>query len=1802
MTVEANLVNKNESRYQTDAYDGPKKRAARVHYDADGPTSTLIELLDAGGLNIVFTSKDDCMITPGNGFQLTGPGASSSRAGFAFIGASPDDTYAGSTVSARGIPTDIWVRNVTDVELFPGSSVDYDLAFEYSTPGWGLRAKPAPIRATVRGTSDFPTPHDFYHVYEFINYNEPESVDQYFKLPAPVSFNAANLKGFCNATAITDPAQKTLLLGLSVDNGGAYCDGTADPTKAHPFPELPNVFEVTVAANIVEKNYTSYMREFFDGSNDRIAFMTSNSQINRFEEQRRIELGEDLINIVWTLNDDGTLFCEANAVTDQFVDARTRSANNFLESEPGDKYCGSRITRGIPTDVWVRNKTTVLPFGAGEIGYNLAFEFSKPGSWDFPINPSPVRAYLDGFVSNAEGSSQFSHIYDFYDFKIPEYSPLAPFEVPLPFSFDENDLEGYCNATALKTDAQKAAVLKLPVQSRLTCTALPEEAKDAPLLPDQYEVRLELNVVDDQNSDEKFTSYQHDFYDGPNNRVATTIYTPSFEHRIELGDADVVVKYDLEGNCKITNRDFEDGIGSIRTRTPHVADRLTGAMQSPNAFIGARPEDSFCGSSVTRGIPTDVFARDGNVTLPDGETFRYSAQFEYSKPGWEMRTNAVPVRAHFEGYASNDGDGYNFRHFVDYFDFNDKPLFIGLNFQLPLPVSFDPAATKGYCNAATITDAADKTAVLGLSVRGGGAFCDGNFEGDDKPNPFPELPNVYDLTIAATILEKNYTSYMREIFDGPNDRIAFEFSNSQLQPDESQKRIELGKELINIIWSEDATTGAITCEANLVTDRFVDSRQRSANNILARDDGEKYCGQRVTRGVPTDVWVRNTSRTLPFGSIGINLAYEFSQPGWDLTSNPSPIRATLAGFTSNLEGSTQFNHIYDFFDFKFPDSTEKSFEVPLPFSFDANDLEGYCNATALKTDAQKAAVLKLPVRSRVTCAASEDKLPPVLPDTYEVRLEFNVVDDQAIDEKFTSYQHDFYDGPNKRIATTTYSPVFEHRIELGDADVAVTYDLEGNCKITALDDLSSLGTVRKRTPHVADRLTGALVTPNAFIGARPEDTYCSSTTTRGIPTDVFTRSGNATLPDGNNIRYDAQFEYSQPSWELRTSGVPVRAHFEGYMSNNGDGFNFRHFIDYFDFNDKPLLLERAFALPLPVSFLANDAEGYCDASSLVTPEQKAAAMSLSVRNGLPTCDADVASVKQHPMPSLPNRYEVQVEFSIIEGREGDEKFTSNQQDWFDGEKNRIATSIFTPKFQHIIELGDADVVATYDLEGNCRLGPNTFSGSPFDDLRHFSLHISQFDGSNPGSYIGANPADEYCTSTVSRGIPTDVFIRKIDTGNVSLTNTFEFSQAGWELRDTPAPVRGRWEGYRFPEDGSAPYNFKHQVEYSNYIENPAFIDFAFQLPYRLNFDKNATNVKGFCDATALTTEKQKAAARALNVRGKLNCLDPSDPIVKSKPHPLPVLPGRFELNAETNLLNENRTTYQKEYYDGPNGRIAAWRMQPEFDYTIELVDAGVMIQWSRDFMNDCVALPTVDAYLVDNATGRLASSTAAIGALPTDQYCAPSEARGIPTEAWFRNSSAPGPQGGEIQYEYHVEFAQKNWGLLEESTQVPVRITFEGYSTFQFADGNDFKVVDGYNFKNVYELYAYHQPFDEYWDRHFEVPLAFSFDPDNVAGFCNATLLKLPEHRAAVQALRVRNPLSGAAGSKCSSSSSSKKKKEIDMTLTYIVAAAALLIGMALGAAIYFQVCKCLCGQDDTDVDKAIEVTAQKKQGSAQWA
>lgn len=250
---------------------------------------------------------------------------------------------------------------------------------------------------------------------------------------------------------------------------------------------------------------------------------------------------------------------------------------------------------------------------------------------------------------------------------------------------------------------------------------------------------------------------------------------------------------------------------------------------------------------------------------------------------------------------------------------------------------------------------------------------------------------------------------------------------------------------------------------------------------------------------------------------------------------------------------------------------------------------------------------------------------------------------------------------------------------------------------------------------------------------------------------------------------------------------------------------------------------------------------------------------------------------------------------------------------------------------------------------------------------------------------------------------------------------------------------------------------------------------------------------------------------------------------------VPLLPDRYTLTVEANIVNSRFSVYQREIYDYPNDRARFDVQQPEaFVHVIDLVGPRVLLSWTTTDgvmrPDNCVATPSNgDPFFVSDDAGNLRTSNDFLGSSPDDEYLGPSTARGITTDAFLHNTT---------NYTIVTEYSS-DW--LSPFGSVPVRATLTG------------KIRP---FFHVYEFFDYVPSAS---DNEFTIPFEISFEVGG-PGVCNATLFA---DDAVAQAA-----LLDLAVFEQPTVTETKKSTKQDTTLAAVLAVVMFVVGVVGGVAL----------------------------------
>ena len=210
-----------------------------------------------------------------------------------------------------------------------------------------------------------------------------------------------------------------------------------------PFPDLPDQFSFTIEGNLVERNRTVVMTEYYDGYGDRgkleyVFNDTSGFAIFDYN-LGEIFLAPDLRTgdecRVYPIADNPMILNFTFGVTHRNGSVHIGSPRTFLEQLRDDsatRYVGEDMVRGIPTQRWQ------ACFGGENISYLIDYHFAY-SSWDYEgqgqnLEASemiPLQFTLNTARLEDGEIKRIYHIYSVIDFRAgPSSVPDSVFRVP----------------------------------------------------------------------------------------------------------------------------------------------------------------------------------------------------------------------------------------------------------------------------------------------------------------------------------------------------------------------------------------------------------------------------------------------------------------------------------------------------------------------------------------------------------------------------------------------------------------------------------------------------------------------------------------------------------------------------------------------------------------------------------------------------------------------------------------------------------------------------------------------------------------------------------------------------------------------------------------------------------------------------------------------------------------------------------------------------------------------------------------------------------------------------------------------------------------------------------------------------------------------------------------------------------------------------------------------------------------------------------------------------------------------------
>ncbi|XP_046549636.1 uncharacterized protein LOC124259539 [Haliotis rubra] len=420
---------------------------------------------------------------------------------------------------------------------------------------------------------------------------------------------------------------------------------TVDQNDAtHKRPNLPKQFSVRVEANILDKNYTTDIREWYDEVNNKGA-------IDQFEQ------GVEAIAIYdYDLNElivvipmpDSSFHCTVTDLAqdpNRFIFGAKTYANGtdriytaagalrFGGSTP-EKYIGIQTVRGVLTDTW----QSCVYWADMDATMTVLWHFSRVDWQTSQDTPQvPVRCHVTGKIWNGTVSRNFEHIYEFAEYRNSLDGETERFETPQG---------AYCHGMKTRT--------KPPTPSNTFSFGAEVQ------VPEAFQI-----------------SYMTEYFDH-DNKLVKLEYTPSNlegpgadKHRTtEIHDFNTGISYirdEINNNCSV-------GLIASSGFDAETSGPTSVRMRSSSEFFFTNKTDfiAYEGLRTMRGIECDVWITD-KVNWPVGSAMNTTWEWYFARQEWQDNTGnnfesqmpvGIIITMHMQPV----------RHYIyNIYDYNEEP-------------------------------------------------------------------------------------------------------------------------------------------------------------------------------------------------------------------------------------------------------------------------------------------------------------------------------------------------------------------------------------------------------------------------------------------------------------------------------------------------------------------------------------------------------------------------------------------------------------------------------------------------------------------------------------------------------------------------------------------------------------------------------------------------------------------------------------------------------------------------------------------------------------------------------------------------------------------------------------------------------------------------------------------------------------------------------------------------------------------------------------------------------------------------
>ncbi|XP_048758881.2 uncharacterized protein LOC125668617 isoform X1 [Ostrea edulis] len=435
-----------------------------------------------------------------------------------------------------------------------------------------------------------------------------------------------------------------LLLGSWTVTVASFCDNVAAPTassqSAPKLPQLPSTFQTRIELNLIDKNTTVDLVEYYDYDGNRVRIDTlknsiEGSNIYSFDTNEIFYVTNGFCR-VGSINSSMGLALFGEMRDDGTMHVRDSSFAFKFGSSYSEVYIGQDSVRGIVVDHW----KSCMKWAQSNRTYTVDYYFSAEGVWNTSSGfvSVPVRAEVTG----PGYSGPMHHVYDYYSF-----SPSLPDDI--------------------------TTVFETPVG--VICPGR-QSTRGLPPIPAQFYYRMEVvnPVIDlvttvDVWYDEKYKLVRTDY-----RPLSPGPPTYNINPLTEVQDFNAGVRYikdNVYGNCSVlslpkTAFGASENMSAFKTNGSYVLH-----MKNPLQLFSIDSNFTFVGQRPCRQLTCDVFSAKRPYYVEEMGTANATIEFyflsnndhNYPNDG-NAATRDVPIQ------ITIDMDKVGFRQVMNIMDFD----------------------------------------------------------------------------------------------------------------------------------------------------------------------------------------------------------------------------------------------------------------------------------------------------------------------------------------------------------------------------------------------------------------------------------------------------------------------------------------------------------------------------------------------------------------------------------------------------------------------------------------------------------------------------------------------------------------------------------------------------------------------------------------------------------------------------------------------------------------------------------------------------------------------------------------------------------------------------------------------------------------------------------------------------------------------------------------------------------------------------------------------------------------------------